>query len=80
MYGEEFHPIMKMADNASRMQNLIDEIPDEDVQELFVGLKTSIDAWEKIAQYTEPKLKAVDHSGQVDTTINVTTVDYSKEH
>ena len=80
MYGEEFHPIMKMAENADRLQNLLDTVPEEDINVLFVGLKNTIDSWDKIAQYTEPKLKAVDHSGQVDTTINVTTVDYSKEH
>ena len=60
MYGDDFHPILKMAENANRLQTVLETIPEEDKSILFVGLKTSIDAWDKIAQYTEPKLKAVE--------------------
>lgn len=63
MYGDDFYPIMKMAANAARLQGLVDNMPDDETASLFTALKTSIDAWEKIAQYTDPKLKAVDLSG-----------------
>ena len=79
IYGDEFHPIMKMAENANRAQNLIDdydEDPDADPQALFAGLKFAVDAWDKIAQYTEPKLKAIDHTGQIDSTVTVNRKEY----
>jgi len=59
-YGENFHPIMRMAENAHKLQDLIDKLPEDDLEKLFIGYKSAIDAWEKIAQYTEPKLKAVE--------------------
>ena len=54
MYGYDFHPIMKMADIAVRLHELA--IQTQSVSDL----KCSIDAWDKIAHYTEPRLKAVD--------------------
>ena len=67
-YGEDFHPIMQMAKNADRAQKLIDAY-EGDEQTLFAGLKFAVDAWDKIAQYTEPKLKAVEVSGSIDIPI-----------
>jgi len=78
-YGEDFHPIMKMAENAVRAQSLIDDYDDDldaDPQALFAGLKFAVDAWDKIAQYTEPKLKAIDHSGQIDSTLTINRKEY----
>lgn len=69
MYGDDFHPIMKMAENADKAQRLIDgyeKDPESDPQTLFAGLKFAVDAWDKVANYTEPKLKAVEVSGDVD--------------
>ena len=74
-YGKDFHPIMKMAGNANRLQIIIDEMQPDDGEELtdnetdrlFVGIKLAADAWDKVAQYTEPKLKAVEHSGNIST-------------
>lgn len=57
MYGDEFHPIMNMAENAMKMQVIVNDEP------TMENLKSSIDAWDKIAQYTEPKLKAVEVKG-----------------
>lgn len=54
MYGDDFHPIMKMAENAVNLQKSIDD------GESGYTYKDAIDAWDKVAQYTEPKLKAVD--------------------
>lgn len=60
-YGEQFHPIMQMAKNAHKMQTLLESLPeDTSVETLFIALKQAIDSWEKIAQYTEPKLKAME--------------------
>tara|TARA_R110002020_G_C16233629_1_gene768583 strand:+ start:931 stop:1206 length:276 start_codon:yes stop_codon:yes gene_type:complete len=70
MYGEDFHPIMKMAENAVKAQKLIDDYAkdeDADIQAVFAGYKFSVDAWDKVANYTEPKLKAVEHSGNIST-------------
>jgi len=59
MYGEDFHPIMKMAGNAVTLQRRIDKLGDAaENQDLLDTNK----AWEGIAQYVEPKLKAVEHS------------------
>jgi hypothetical protein len=58
MYGEEFHPIMNMAKNAVTIQRQVDVLGDAaDVDDLLNANK----AWEGIAQYVEPKLKAVEH-------------------
>ena len=47
MYVDDLHPIMKMSEDAISWNDTIDD------------LKRSIDAWDRIAKYTEPKLKAV---------------------
>jgi hypothetical protein len=52
MYGEDFHPIMRMAENAVALHEQARGTLDTN------DLKASIDAWDKIAAYTEPKLKA----------------------
>ena len=54
MYGDDFHPIMKMAENASVLHSLAIE------SRSVTDLKYSIHAWDKLGQYTEPKLKTVD--------------------
>ena len=54
MYGDDFHPIMKMAESAVRLHELAAQT------QSVSDLKCSIDAWDKIAQYTEPRLKSVD--------------------
>jgi len=62
MYGDDFHPIMRMAEQAVRLHERA-EIGDT------ADIKASIDAWDKIAAYTEPKLKA--------TEVDLTTSDGS---
>ena len=52
MYGDDFHPIMRMAENAALLHEQARNTSDA------TDLKASIDAWDKIAAYTEPKLKA----------------------
>lgn len=58
MYGEEFDPIMQIAKNAHRLQQIADESETD--------AETQIDAnkeWERMAQFTHPKLKSVEHVG-----------------
>ena len=57
MYGKDFDPIMKMAEQAVRIHNQTSDASEID------DLKASIDAWDKIAQYTTPKLKALEVTG-----------------
>ena len=54
MYGKDFHPIMKMAESAMTLHEIASKT------KAMNDLSRSIDAWDKIAKYTEPKLKALD--------------------
>ena len=54
MYGESFHPILKMAEAASKLDYIAEEEGD------VTALNAAINAWSKVAEYTEPKLKAVE--------------------
>ena len=68
MYGDDFNPILRMAENATTLHGIAAE------SRSVSDLKLSIDAWDKIAQYTEPKLKAIDvglASGSAITPIEV---------
>lgn len=57
MYGDDFHPIMNMAKNACEYQKTIDQL-DKDTR--LPLLPEANKLWEGIAQYVEPKLKAVE--------------------
>ena len=65
MYGKEFHPIIKMAENAMTLHELASKTNSMN------DLSRSIDAWDRIAKYTEPKLKAVDCYPKEDRVANV---------
>jgi hypothetical protein len=54
MYGESFHPILKMAEAASKLDYIAEEEGD------VTTLNAAVNAWSKVAEYTEPKLKAVE--------------------
>lgn len=72
MYGKDFDPIMKMAEQAVRIHNQTSDVSD------IEDLKSSIDAWDKIAQYTTPKLKALEVSGDGDNgEIIIKTISYA---
>jgi hypothetical protein len=68
MYGDEFHPIMNMAENAVKLQKAADQEPEP------ANFKAALEGWEKIAQYVEPKLKSVD----VNADVNMSAVDMSQ--
>lgn len=65
MYGQDFHPIMKMVENAVRLHEIASR------NDTIDDLKRSIDAWARIAKYTEPKLKAVDYCHEEGLLVNV---------
>jgi len=64
MYGDDFHPILKMAENAVAMQAIIPKMDEDDLVAQAIALEKANTAWDKVAQYTEPKLKAVEVTGQ----------------
>ena len=65
MYGKDFHPIMKMAENAITLHELASKTNSMN------DLSRSIDVWDRIAKYTEPKLRALDCYPEEDRVVNV---------
>lgn len=68
MYGPDFDPIIKIAENAVRIQRKIEKAIDEadDDEAMSVALADLVEAnkeWERMAQFTTPKLKSVEHVG-----------------
>jgi hypothetical protein len=61
MYGEDFHPIMKLAEIAADKEN---------------DIRLRFDAWKEIAKYTEPQLKAVDHKIEGDVGLIIEVVNF----
>lgn len=76
MYGEDFHPIMKMAKNANTLQEKVEGLGDAVENADLIDANK---AWAEIAQYVEPKLKAVEHSGKIDARHTVKIIDLSGE-
>lgn len=64
MYGENFDPILRASERAIELENHIQDVEDKD---RLAALKSCIDAWLKIGEYVQPKLKAVEHTGQITT-------------
>ena len=54
MYGEKFHPILRMAEAACKLDYIAEKEGD------VTALSAAVNAWGKVAEYTEPKLKAVE--------------------
>ena len=65
MYRDDFHPIMKMPENAVRLYEIASK------NESIDDFKRSIDALDRIAKYTELKLKAVSRHHDKDRVVNV---------
>ena len=65
MYGEQFHPIMKMAETASKLDYIAEQEGD------VAALTAALNGWGKIAEYTEPKLKAVEVRADDSTIVRV---------
>jgi hypothetical protein len=58
MYGENFDPIMKMAENAKKLQEIAER--EEASSNDFIDANKE---WERIAQFTSPKLKSMEIKG-----------------
>ena len=65
MYGEQFHPILRIAENANRLDEL------SRVENDVTTIKAATDAWAKIAEYTEAKLSAVTIENDSSLTVSV---------
>jgi len=70
MYGDDFHPIMSAAKNAYEMNKIAEQTGD--IQDHERASK----AWDRIAEYTEPRLKAVEHSGHDGGALQINLVQY----
>ena len=62
---DDFHPIMKMAEDGVRLNEITSG------KDTIDDWKRSIDAWDRIAKYTELKLKAVDCCNEEGSLVNV---------
>ena len=58
IYGKDFDPLMKMAENSMRLQGIADSEADNSNAQIEANKE-----WERIAQFTTPKLKSVEHTG-----------------
>ena len=72
MYGADFNPVMKVAENAVKLQEAADSEPDK--TDIRVA---AVNAWDRVAQYVEPKLKAVEVSGDLSGKIIVKRINLS---
>lgn len=68
MYGKDWNPILKAAEMATRMHLLAEQ------SEEMADMKASVDAWDKVAQYIAPKLKAVEIQGSEKATRQIRDV------
>ena len=59
MFGNDFDPIIRMAEQATELHRVASERRD------IASLKASIDAWDKVAVYVEPKLKATSYDPEL---------------
>lgn len=90
MYGDDFDPIIKAAENAVRMQRIADDskkaVSDDSIKmedRIAIGAnefnqrKECVTAWEKIGQYVAPKLKAVEVTGEGGSALEIAIVNYA---
>ncbi|MFW0776090.1 MAG: hypothetical protein ACN2B6_00020 [Rickettsiales bacterium] len=84
-YGKEFDVIMMMAENCNTLHKVAKAhqpegavtIGDAGLIDATTSAKTAIDALEKLAQYVEPKLKAVEVTGEGGEPLSVTVISYA---
>lgn len=57
MYGADFDPVMRMAENVVKLEEAAKEEPSVD------GYNSCIAGWDKVARYVCPTLKAIEISG-----------------
>jgi len=78
MYGDDFDPIISMAKNCLTLQKIADDHRDGAITmskggdvliDAASSAKMALEAWDKVAQYVEPKLKAIEISANSDDPI-----------
>ena len=69
MYGDDFNPVLRMAENAVELQKLADIDSDATTR------KAALDGWDKDDNNIEPKLKAVEVSGELEGKVQVKVID-----
>ncbi len=79
MYGDDFEPVIRMAENAVFIQRQADEAQESTADEAIALTKEAITAWDKIARYVTPQLKATEYSFPEPIQVeNVDTLDIAK--
>jgi len=73
MYGDDFHPILKMAGNAVAIQEMVDDNEEAESIDYYRANQ----AWDQVAQYTEPKLKAIEISGNPENPLEIVAYELS---
>ena len=66
-YGEDFHPIVRIAENCVYLQEQADK--EKDPEKRAVKVKAANSEWARMAEYTEPKLKSTDLTVNSDVTV-----------
>ena len=65
----------------SPAEELIKAAIDKDLDGNFIlPLANRIAIWEGLMQYTQPKLRSIEHSGKVDTTMNIKIIQYNTQN
>ncbi len=80
MYDKDFHPIMQIAKNCVELQKAADDIEDKDKDKKAIALKSANAEWSRIAEYTEPKLKAIEIDANLSHNLHEDLLDYLDEH
>lgn len=65
IYGKDFDPVMKMAEQAVKLDTLAEEEPS------VANQKETITAWGKIAEYVTPKLKSTELTMDNGVTVSI---------
>lgn len=68
-YGADFNPVDKMVQHAVKIDEMIQKQVDDNNEPEALDRKTAVECWDKVAQYVQPKLKATEISGNLDTNV-----------
>ena len=71
-YGDQFDVIMMMGKNCKQLFDLIPEKPTLEDVDIIIDANTQLD---KLAQYIEPKLKAIELTGEDGGPVQVSAVE-----
>lgn len=86
MYGDDFDPIIKMAQNCLTLQTIADDHAkgkftiDADSKTIIGASSSAIDAiaaWDRVAKYVQPQLKAVELTGKDGEALTITVMQYT---